>query len=143
KARFPLLLVLRLIQVKRGPLRRCLSIGLLRCYSYYSAKTSIRNRQFPQVRLKLPVFVEISACLARGWSVIPLVGGPEITCGKRPTIRWQTYTRRLPSLAEVQAWFADESRTAYGVVCGSVSGLVVLDLDDPALAQRFARAFPH
>lgn len=75
--------------------------------------------------------------------MIPLVGGPEITCGKRPTIRWQTYTRRLPSPAEVQAWFADESRTAYGVVCGSVSGLVVLDLDDPALVQRFARAFPR
>ena len=91
----------------------------------------------------MPVFVEISACLARGWSVIPLVGGPEITCGKRPTIRWQTYTRRLPSPAEVQNWFGSKSRTAYGVVCGSVSGLVVLDLDDPALAQRFAYAFPH
>lgn len=91
----------------------------------------------------MPVFVEISACFARGWSVIPLVGGPEISRGKRPIIRWQTYSRRLPCPSELDAWFGSQTQPAYGVVCGLVSGLVVLDLDDPVLAQRFARQFPH
>jgi hypothetical protein len=116
---------------------------LIALYLYYSAKTSIRNRQFPQVRFKLPVFVEISACFARGWSVIPLVGGAEISRGKRPLVRWQTYTRRLPSPSELDAWFGSQAQPAYGVVCGLVSGLVVLDLDDPMLAQRFVEHFPH
>lgn len=57
-------------------------------------------------------------------------------------MRWQPYTRRLPSPDEIQGWFAGLERTAYGVICGLVSRLVVLDLDDPALAARFAQTFP-
>lgn len=86
---------------------------------------------------------QVEAALSRGWSVLPLVGGADAAVGKRPACRWQVYTRRRPSLAEVQAWFADSGRRAYGVICGAVSGLVVLDLDDPQVALRFAQTFPE
>lgn len=87
-------------------------------------------------------FHEIQRCLDRKWPVFPLIGGDNLARGKRPARRWQVYTRRLPSVDEVQGWCHEGGTTAYGVVCGSVSGLVVLDLDDPLLAERFADRFP-
>jgi hypothetical protein len=96
----------------------------------------------PVSNVNFPLFLQIQACLGRKWAVIPLIGGAHPERGKRPVLRWQPYTRRLPSPDEIRGWFAGQGRTAYGVVCGSVSRLVVLDLDDPALAARFAQAFP-
>ncbi len=84
----------------------------------------------------------LSACQTRRWSIIPLIGGSDAHLGKRPACRWQVYTRRLPFSAEIKHWFEGQQTGAYGVVCGPVSGLIVLDLDDPALAERFAAAFP-
>lgn len=40
------------------------------------------------------------ACLARGWSVIPIE--PH---GKRPLVPWLEYQRRLATSAEVEGWF--------------------------------------
>lgn len=86
---------------------------------------------------------QIAAWNQQRFSLIPLVGGADSCVGKRPAIRWQPFTRRLPSSTELETWFGGGDRLAYGVVCGMVSGLVVLDLDDPQLAHRFARQFPH
>lgn len=78
-----------------------------------------------------------------GCAVIPLVGGADHHLGKRPAIRWSVYQTRLPYPDELSAWFGPGGFMAYGVVCGPVSSLVVLDLDKPALAESFARQFPH
>lgn len=75
-------------------------------------------------------------------SVIPLVGGVDVTAGKRPAATWLPYQRRRPTSAEVARWFGDGRRSAFGVVCGSVSGLIVLDVDDPALAVAVIQEFP-
>jgi hypothetical protein len=64
------------------------------------------------------------ACLARGWSVIPIAAR-----GKRPVARWQDYQARLPEPAEIARWFGEGSEANLGIVTGRVSALVVLDID--------------
>jgi hypothetical protein len=81
--------------------------------------------------------------LERGWSVIPLIGGEDAQTGKRPLKPWQPYQERLPAKAEVQRWFRSPELTAYGVVCGRISQIVVIDLDTKEAEEQFAGLFPH
>ncbi len=62
--------------------------------------------------------------LERGWAVIPVQRG-----AKRPLVAWEPYQHRLPTSAEVEAWFAEWPEANIGLVTGAVSGLVVLDID--------------
>ena len=62
--------------------------------------------------------------LARGWAVIPAA---ERT--KRPIVRWQTYQKQMPSVAQLRNWFARWPEANLAVITGKVSGLVVLDVD--------------
>lgn len=62
--------------------------------------------------------------LRRGWAVVPMAAR-----GKRPIVLWEEYQHRLPSEAEVAAWFARWPEANVGIVTGAVSGLVVLDVD--------------
>lgn len=78
----------------------------------------------------------------RGWSIIPLRGGDDPATGKRPLGRWQQYTRQCADQTQLLDWFSGE-RTAYGVICGGVSGLIVIDFDDCQAQAEFARRFPH
>ncbi len=64
------------------------------------------------------------ACLARGWSVVPIE--PR---GKRPTVAWLEYQHRPPTKEEVERWFHRRHGANLGIVTGAVSGLVVLDVD--------------
>jgi Bifunctional DNA primase/polymerase, N-terminal/Primase C terminal 1 (PriCT-1) len=73
--------------------------------------------------------------LERGWSIIPI--RPE---DKRPLIRWEEFQHRHPTEAEVQGWFSEWPTAGVGIVTGSISGLVVIDIDvrhggDVALAH--------
>lgn len=56
-----------------------------------------------------------------GWSVIP------IRTDKRPMIPWKEFQGRRPSESEVGSWF--HGHVGIGVVCGRVSGLIVLDVE--------------
>jgi hypothetical protein len=89
------------------------------------------------------VGVTALACLARGRSVIPLIGGADSVTGKQPSVSWQAYQKRLPNFDEVQQWFEQTSCSAYGVVCGKVSNLIVIDLDTTEAAAQFSHAFPE
>ncbi len=80
----------------------------------------------------LPTYAATLSCIARGWSVIPLVGGAEIAHGKTSAVAWSRYRRALPSQANLQRWFVDQQFSAYGVVCGTLSKLIVIDFDDAA-----------
>jgi putative DNA primase/helicase len=69
--------------------------------------------------------------LCRHFSLIPVVAGE-----KRAAIEWAEYQRRRPTAAELRAWFS-RGQPNLAIVCGEVSGgLAVLDVDDPALADR-------
>ncbi|KAB2867335.1 MAG: bifunctional DNA primase/polymerase [Anaerolineae bacterium] len=83
--------------------------------------------------------------LFNGFSVIPLVGGLDLVSGKKPAIHWKPYQTKMPTSAEIQRWFEDDSPSpsAYGIICGQVSSLTVLDFDDTNLFLSFAARFPH
>jgi len=68
------------------------------------------------------------AWLERGFSIIP------VDIHKRPTIRrWSWYQDLPPSHEQVFWWFCSARVSGLAVICGAVSGnLVVLDFDDPA-----------
>jgi len=71
-----------------------------------------------------PLLREALACLARGWSVIPLRPRE-----KRPLIAWLEYQQRRAQTDEIEGWFQRWPQANLGVVTGWVSRLVVLDID--------------
>lgn len=61
-----------------------------------------------------------------GLSVIPVA--PR---GKRPLIDWKEYQRRLPAEHEIREWWKKHPEANVAIVCGQVSGILVLDVDGP------------
>lgn len=61
--------------------------------------------------------------LEMGLSVIPIE--PK---SKKPTVNWTQYQKRLMTLAEAKILFKPENNIA--LVCGSLSGVTVIDVDD-------------
>jgi len=68
--------------------------------------------------------------LANGWSVIPILAGT-----KRPPIPWKDFQTRHATPEEVRGWFARWPDAGLAIVCGAVSGLVVVDRDGDAGAE--------
>lgn len=62
--------------------------------------------------------------LNRGWSVIP-VGKNKI-----PLIQWKEYQNRLASPEELVKWWEDYPEAQIGIVCGEVSNLTVVDIEE-------------
>lgn len=58
------------------------------------------------------------------WSVIPVLPGK-----KRPMVRWAEYQTRLPTQQEVETWYARQPNANLGIVTGSLSGILVIDVD--------------
>ncbi|MEO0561808.1 MAG: bifunctional DNA primase/polymerase [Chloroflexota bacterium] len=74
---------------------------------------------------------------AAGYSVIPLHEQ-----SKKSAVSWQPYIDARASAEQIQSWCdADRFASGYGIVTGSVSRLLVIDFDDPALASDFVRYF--
>jgi hypothetical protein len=75
---------------------------------------------------------------ALGMSVIPLKG-------KRPALTsWTQYQQNRATPSEIETWHRQGILQNIGIVCGTVSGnLVVLDLDGAAGYPAFAASFPH
>jgi hypothetical protein len=71
--------------------------------------------------------------LKLGFCVIPVPYGE-----KGPKIIWQPYQERKPTDEELRAWFGGKEKTNIAIVCGGVSGnLVVLDFDDVSVYEKF------
>lgn len=83
------------------------------------------------------------AYLERGYSVIPL--RCDLSKNPKEQIRprlkeWKRYQRVLPTRAEVELWWAQAPNAGIAIICGAVSGLVVIDIDprnggDPDLSR--------
>lgn len=84
------------------------------------------------------IYEAAQAYAALGLSVIPLNG-------KRPALNgWKVYQQRRATTPEITGWHQRGLFDNIGIVCGEVSGnLVVLDLDGAAGYPAFAATFPH
>jgi hypothetical protein len=72
-----------------------------------------------------------------GFSVMPVPVG-----GKVPAIRWKEFQERQPTDDELRRWFAGESNNV-GIICGPISGIVVLDVDDPTAEEWVRKHVPE
>lgn len=74
--------------------------------------------------------------LIKGYSVIPLIG-------KKCVIYWTLYQQQRATAGELRLWEAQGQFKNLGLVCGKVSGnLVVIDLDGAHSVDLFQAAFP-
>jgi hypothetical protein len=62
-----------------------------------------------------------------GYSVIP-VGND-----KKPLLKWEQYQKKIASKEEIASWFTKWPTANIAVVTGEISGIVVVDIDDPEL----------
>lgn len=58
------------------------------------------------------------------WSVIPMRARE-----KRPMIKWQEYQQHCATQEEINYWYQRWPEANVGIVTGSVSGIVVIDID--------------
>lgn len=82
---------------------------------------------------------------ARGLSIIPIPRhDPERGYdGKTASLRWAEYQRRLPTEPEIRRWFGDGTFTNVAIITGAVSGVIVIDADNPQAAQWCAKRLPY
>lgn len=77
----------------------------------------------------------------RGLSVIAVPRPSAQHDGKVPTMAWREYQTRLPTEDEIRAWFAAPQNIA--VVCGAISGVVVIDGDSPEAVRWITKHLPY
>lgn len=71
-----------------------------------------------------------------GWSVLPVARGSKapsiIVNNKIVPIQWEKYKTELPDDAKLVTWFKDKTNEdiGIGVICGKLSGIVVVDDDN-------------
>lgn len=58
-----------------------------------------------------------------GWSVIP------VDSSKKPLVKWEEYQKRIASVDEINVWFSKWPDANIGIVTGSISKLIVVDVD--------------
>jgi hypothetical protein len=73
----------------------------------------------------LPLLSTALAYLAARRSVVPLPAGRK----SPPLVEWKPYQSRRPTAAELTQWWTTWPTAGIAIVCGRVSGLVVLDVD--------------
>ncbi|MBZ0302180.1 MAG: bifunctional DNA primase/polymerase [Anaerolineae bacterium] len=86
----------------------------------------------------------LNAINNRGWSVVPVWG--DLRSGQQmkavALASWTEYQHRYATPDELREWFIDGGKPGLAVVCGDLSGLVVLDCDTPEIAADFAAKLP-
>jgi hypothetical protein len=70
----------------------------------------------------------------RGWSVIP-----QRPSTKRPYVRWKAFQSRLPTWQEFADWWRRFPDAGIAVICGPLSGILVVDVDGPEAAEALIR----
>ncbi len=63
--------------------------------------------------------------IAKGYSVIPIKPN-----SKAPYIKWSEYQKRLPTPEEINKWAAQYPDAGIAVICGKVSDIIAIDIDD-------------
>lgn len=97
-------------------------------------KDPLRKKTGPK---KNPIVQVALAYIKRGWPVIPFqfvkdldVKQGKLTYDKRPLAPWLVYRKELPTKETVIEWWEEKYPEAgIGLVCGPLSGIIVLDID--------------
>jgi hypothetical protein len=78
---------------------------------------------------------------ARGWSIIPVARAGK---GKQPALRnWRRYRNERAAVEQLTQWCGRDDLAGIAVVCGPISGGVVIrDFDDTAAYKSWADAHP-
>lgn len=72
-----------------------------------------------------------------GFSVVPIPIGKKYPEG----FYWQDYEMRLATFEELDMWFNGKILN-YGIVCGKISGIVVIDIDDAEALEWCLKNLP-
>lgn len=81
---------------------------------------------------QLRAWERAASFISRGWSIVPIMRGT-----KRPPIKnWSMYANRHPEKEEIIFWIK-KGWLDFGIMCGPISNLVVVDIDD-AQAREWA-----
>ena len=80
---------------------------------------------------------------AQGWSVLPVRGAADPLNLKAAAVPWAALQRRSASPETLEGWFGKGLAGGLGLVCGRVSRLAVLDLDDADAVEAFAQSCPQ
>lgn len=100
-----------------------------------ASKSEPTGKSPPNRKLLIDHAIEYAG---RGWSVIPVVG-------QNPPngMKWTGYQSVRPTEHELKSLFAGSGITGLAVICGPVSGgLVVRDFDEMAGYDRWAATYP-
>jgi hypothetical protein len=83
---------------------------------------------WPNPPNKLNMWNWASRYLELGWNVIPIEAA-----GKRPRIPWEEYQVKRVTPELVEEWWNRWPYANIGLICGKISGVIVLDIDRPDL----------
>ena len=101
------------------------------CSSNYSETSNASQTRpwfsWPRLRSAIEFYEKERLCyLPAGWG------------RKNPTVEWKEFQARLPTMEERADWFHEGKATNIGVLCGAVSGgLVILAFNTPDGAIEF------
>jgi hypothetical protein len=62
---------------------------------------------------------------------------------KKPLSKWAVYQTRWPTEDEIKAWQDKGLLDQVAIVCGAVSGIIVLDIDDPEKFEAWLKKEKH
>ncbi len=62
--------------------------------------------------------------LKQGWSLLPVAKR-----SKTPLLEWKKFTQERPTIETVKEWFKQWPECELGIITGSISNLIVIDLD--------------
>lgn len=84
----------------------------------------------------MTILADALALRARGFSVIPLdhpwaPRGDKGSVGKTPVVPWLPFQTQQADAGQLARWFGDAAPRNIGIVTGSISGIVVVDVDSP------------
>jgi hypothetical protein len=61
-----------------------------------------------------------------GWCILPQLPG-----AKKPKVRWKPFQEQLPTVKELEYWFARWPDAGLALILGPISNLLVIDVDGP------------
>lgn len=89
--------------------------------------------------MKEQILSEALGYLNRGFSIIPvhLSKDEKGKYQKKPLVKWQDYQQSKATEIDLRRWMSSPTCNGLGIVTGKVSGVVILDIDDPELINNY------